>query len=110
MSVERIRLVLRVATGTAWVTAIAAVLIAANTAHHVSLSQMILTAILVMVVTGTWLGIEAFISTAERIIARMPDADEVAARALVRGYGLAQDEATAAAARELPRLSDYRGR
>jgi hypothetical protein len=110
MSVESIRRLLRILTLCAWAGGIAAACASTYSGHRTTATQLILVAVLIAVVTCTTAGIEVFLEATARIVAAMPTSEEIASRALLAGKLLAEKEAEVAAAADLPRISDYRGR
>lgn len=106
MSVESIRRILRTATMLSWASGVAAIITYDYSGEHVSLGDIIRGAILIATITCTAAVVEVMVGVAERIVAAMPAADEVAARALLAGQQIAQERHDAEAA--LPRISDYR--
>lgn len=106
MSVESIRRILRTATMLVWASGVVGIITYDYSGKHVSPADIIRGAILIATITCTTAIVEVIVGITGRIIQAMPAADEVAARALLAGQQIAQEQHDAES--ELPRISDYR--
>lgn len=108
MSYEWVRRCLRIAAVLSWVAGVAAAVACTAAGVDSTVARELGIGILIAVITGAAAVVEVVVSVGERVMARMPAADELAARAVLRGRELARDEFEALS--EVPRISDYRSR